>query len=82
MNASTVFLSYPDFDLPENNQQHSSPINDDALLDAYSSAVTKAVARVSPAVVKIDVKKAGRGGGGSGSGFGFTPDGMVMTDLR
>jgi S1-C subfamily serine protease len=48
--------------------------NDDVLLDAYSSAVIKAVETVGPAVVKID---AARGGG---SGVLFTPDGLILTN--
>src|SRR5262245_42998243 len=58
--------------------------SDDALLDAYSTSVISAVARVAPAVVHLRIEGAGRGRAtrseGSGSGFIIAPDGYLLTN--
>ena len=49
-------------------------LRSDELMDAYSRAVTGAVARVAPAVVNVEART------GAGSGFVFTPDGLILTN--
>jgi S1-C subfamily serine protease len=59
------------------------PAADAGLLDAYSRAVTSAVARVQPSVVHIQVQRPARRGraqGGAGSGFIIAPDGYLITN--
>lgn len=65
----------------------SQPLDDTALLDAYSRTVIGALKRVQQAVVFISVERefvdprgARRPAGGTGSGFIFTPDGYLLTN--
>jgi S1-C subfamily serine protease len=49
-------------------------LNDDELLDAYSTAVVRAVDTIGPAVVRVERER------GGGSGVIFTPDGFLLTN--
>jgi S1-C subfamily serine protease len=53
-------------------------------LDAYSSAVSTAAARLIPSVASLRVERrnGGWGGGGSGSAVAFTPDGFLVTNAH
>src|SRR5476649_2018140 len=59
--------------------QDSATPADGALLDAYSHAVSGAVASAHPAVVHIEVQ-GNNAPGGSGSGFFISPDGYLLTN--
>src|ERR1044071_6774885 len=57
----------------------SSVPGDEVLIDAYSEAVSAAVATAHPAVVHIEVT-GNNAPGGSGSGFFISPDGYLLTN--
>ena len=65
-------------DGPEGAVGFGAP-GDGALLDAYSGAVTAAVARATPAVAHLQVERNGQPAG-SGSGFVVTSDGYLLTN--
>src|ERR1700740_34444 len=72
----------------ETTRAAESRAGDSSLLDAYSTAVTNSVERISPSVAHIAVHQAAgrtrsgepRERQGGGSGFVFTPDGLIPTN--
>src|SRR3954449_1676009 len=58
---------------------HQGDHADVGLLDAYSSAVSGAIDRVGPAVVRVEPLVDGRAQG-VGSGVFISPDGLLVTN--
>ncbi len=77
LDRTPIDLLHADHAPPE--QQRPSPAHDDALLDAYSHAVTSVVDRIGPAVVRVEPQGPDRMAG-MGSGVIISPDGLLLTN--
>jgi S1-C subfamily serine protease len=71
-----------DVDRAKDNALTDDAQSDNALLDAYSKAVTKVVERVGPSVVRLDIRHGDRTQTASGSGVIVSPDGLILTNSR
>src|SRR3954451_23401634 len=70
-------------DLAEQADEAATLEIEDEALDAYSTAVSTAAARLIPSVASLRVERRGGGwGGGSGSAVAFTPDGFLVTNAH
>jgi S1-C subfamily serine protease len=63
------------------DEQLTEAIEEEAL-DAYSTAVSGAAARLIPSVASLRVDRRSGWGGGSGSAVAFTPDGFLLTNAH
>ena len=74
----------PDLGTPAGPLDESETLAiEDEALDAYSSAVSTAAARIIPSVASLRIeRRAGGWGGGAGSGVAFTPDGYLVTNAH
>jgi S1-C subfamily serine protease len=89
LDSSEFNLKFLDFPAPAKREEKANPNSTNSeILDAYSQAVTRAVAEVGPAVAQIRVsrKTGGRRGthsreeAGSGSGVVIARDGYIVTN--
>ena len=87
MDQEVISFPLANYSEPVAEASPARPVDDSALLDAYSNAVVGAAEKLSPSVVKIDVVQAGKSRSGEprerqggGSGFVFTPDGLILTN--
>jgi S1-C subfamily serine protease len=80
LHPTTFLLNDYDEAVAAGRAPEDSRREDGALLDAYSRAVTDVVERVSPSVVRLDVRHGDGRRGGSGSGVIVSPDGLILTN--